>query len=328
MSTMSLGTLTEVDLREAWAHEATAFTPWLAQAENLELLGDELDLDLEFEASELNVGPFRADILCKASGLGEQLVLIENQLEPTNHSHLGQLLTYAAGLDAVTIVWIASRFTDEHRAALDWLNDITDERARFFGLEIKLYRIGESELAPKFDVVSKPNDWTKSAHSAARAVVKGDLSPTQEMQLRFWTKLRELQLAEPGIVRAVSAKPYNYLDFSVGRSGFGMSATMNTQKSFIRTNLICYGDLAWEHHDALLVQRSEIEQELGFKLEWPESRENKQPMISRTIQSDPTDESKWDEQVRWLRDSMVHLRRVFEPRIKSISVQPVVIEQD
>src|SRR6185312_8829511 len=106
-------------------------------------------------------GPLRADILCKDVGT-DAWVLIENQLERTNHGHLGQLLTYAAGLDAVTIVWIAERFTEEHRAALDWLNERTDEKITFFGLEVELWQIGNSPVAPKFNIVSKPNDWAKS----------------------------------------------------------------------------------------------------------------------------------------------------------------------
>jgi hypothetical protein len=116
-----LGRLETVALRDAWVNEAWDFTPWLARSENLALLGEALGLELEVEASEKPVGPFRADLLCKEIGTGERWVVIENQLAKTDHGHLGQLLTYAAGLEAVTIVWIASSFADEHRAALDWL---------------------------------------------------------------------------------------------------------------------------------------------------------------------------------------------------------------
>lgn len=153
-----LGRLTRVDLRNIWTSESSDFTPWLAREENLAVLGDALGIDLELEAQEKAVGPFRADILCKDIGTGAW-VLVENQLERTDHSHLGQLLTYASGLEAVTIVWIAARFTEEHRSTLDWLNKITDESFRFFGLEVELWRIGDSPAAPKFNIVSKPNDW-------------------------------------------------------------------------------------------------------------------------------------------------------------------------
>jgi len=320
MTTPELGRLTEVDPREAWVHEASAFTPWLAQEENLRLLSDEIGLDLELEAQEQFVGSFRADILCRATGLAEHLVLIENQLERTDHGHLGQLLTYAAGLDAVTIVWIAKRFTDEHRAALDWLNDITDERVQFFGLEIKLFRIGSSLMAPKFEVVSKPNDWTKSAHAAARATTKGELTQTQEMQLRFWNKLRDLLIAEPCCVRPVSPQPNNWVNFSVGKSGYNLCAAMNTQKKYFYVVFICQPPMTWERHDALKAQKEDIERELGFELQWPVSRESKQAWIETDLYQDPTDESKWDEQVRWLRDRLESMRRVFEPRIKALEI--------
>src|SRR6476646_8369797 len=152
-TTTNLGRLERVDLREVWPTEDGDFTPWLARPENIELLGDAIGLDLEVEAQEKEVGPFRADILCKDTATNAW-VLIENQLERTDHSHLGQLLTYAAGLRAVTIVWIATRFTDEHRAAIDWLNEVTAEELNFFALEIEAWRIGNSAAAPKFNVIS------------------------------------------------------------------------------------------------------------------------------------------------------------------------------
>jgi len=135
MANNNLGRLEAVDLRNIWTSEAGEFTPWLAEENNLALLGETIGIELELEAQEKNVGPFRADILCKDTANGHW-VLIENQLERTDHTHLGQLMTYAAGLKAVTIVWIAHHFTEEHRAALDWLNEITDDRFNFFGLEI------------------------------------------------------------------------------------------------------------------------------------------------------------------------------------------------
>ena len=131
------------------------FYPWLAKEENLSLLGETIGIELELESQEKDVGPFRADILCKDTAT-DNWVLIENQLERTDHTHLGQLLTYAAGLNAVTIVWIAERFTAEHRAALDWLNEKTDEKINFFGLEIELWQIGDSPIAPNLILSVNP----------------------------------------------------------------------------------------------------------------------------------------------------------------------------
>src|SRR5689334_13079677 len=187
---MEFGKLEKVDPRSAWATEASHFTPWLAHPEHLRLLSEAIGIDLELEAQEKSVGPFRADILCKDT-VTANWVLIENQLERTDHTHLGQLLTYAAGLDAVTIVWIASRFTEEHRAALDWLNNATATGFNFFGLEIELWRIGDSPLAPKFNVISKPNDWSKSVREQATGAQAGQMTEFQRLHLEFWTQFRK-----------------------------------------------------------------------------------------------------------------------------------------
>lgn len=151
MAKKTLEQLQRVDLREAWESESGDFTPWLASAENIALLGDAIGMELEVESQEQSVGKFRADILCRDTA-NQSWVLIENQLEKTDHGHLGQLIIYAAGLEAATIVWVAAEIRDEHRAALDWLNHITSEQFMFFGLELELWRIGDSLMAPKFKV--------------------------------------------------------------------------------------------------------------------------------------------------------------------------------
>ena len=167
MTKDKLGTLKKVDLREVWESENSDFTPWLAQEENIEILGEKIGLDLEVEAQEKNVGKFRADILCKDINT-DNWVLIENQLEKTNHGHLGQLLTYATGLDTVTIVWIAASFNEEHKATLEWLNKITNENYNFFGLEIELYKIGDSKIAPNFKIICQPDKWSQSISREAK----------------------------------------------------------------------------------------------------------------------------------------------------------------
>ena len=163
MTRATLGRFEPVALRDIWTSEAAEFTPWLARPENLSVLGETLGIDLELEAQERSVGPFRADILCKDIAT-DSWVLVENQLERTDHIHLGQLLTYASGLEAVTIVWIAAQFTDEHRSTLDWLNRITDARFRFFGLEVELWRIGDSLPAPRFSVIASRTTGRKRSH--------------------------------------------------------------------------------------------------------------------------------------------------------------------
>ena len=177
MTVPKLSRLERVDLRKAWVSEPAHFSMWLAREENLALLGEALGMSLVLEATEKSVGPFAADILCREPQT-EQWVLIENQLEQTDHTHLGQIITYAAGLDAVTVIWVAAKFVEEHRAALDWLNEVTAEGTNFFGVEVELWRIGDSAVAPKFNIASKPNAWSKRVTKSAgewSAMERGDV---------------------------------------------------------------------------------------------------------------------------------------------------------
>ena len=220
VSADTLGKLERVELRKIWETEAQDFTPWLATEENLSILADTLYMELELEAQETNVGQFRADILCKNTDDGSW-VLIENQLERTNHKHLGQILTYAAGLHAVTICWIAESFTEEHRATLDWLNEISGERFQFFGLEIELWRIGDSSPAPKFNVVSRPNDWIRSVTEETSPRGKS-LTPTKLQQRDFWAALMKQLRDTKSPVRSKKPQAQPWMGFSIGRAGFNL----------------------------------------------------------------------------------------------------------
>jgi len=160
-----VGRLEPVDLRYIWKHEALEFTPWLAQ--NLDRLSDALNIPLDLEAVEHSVGPFSLDILATTADGAK--VIIENQLEPSDHRHLGQCLTYAAGVGASVVVWVLPRLLPEHRSALDWLNEHTDEAIQFFGVEVSAVRIGQSLPAPMFAVEARPNDWQKQVRSGASA---------------------------------------------------------------------------------------------------------------------------------------------------------------
>ena len=182
-SIVSLGRLERVELRDAWPHEANNFTPWLAQPDNLALLGETLGLELAFEAMEKPVESFSADILAKDVAT-DRWVLIENQLEQTDHTHLGQILTYAAGLDAETIVWIAKEFREPHRAAIDYLNRISAPEFNFFGIQVELFRIGGSALAPRFNLVAKPNDWSREV--LAKAVSQAASSERGQHWQEYW----------------------------------------------------------------------------------------------------------------------------------------------
>lgn len=160
-----LGKLTKInDLRSIWQNEATNFTTWLSEEENLTLLAETIGIEIEFVARESSVGDFSIDILAREAG-SNKTVIIENQLEKSDHTHLGQIITYASGTDASYIIWIVNKARDEHRKAIEWLNNNTGEGIGFFLLEIELWKINDSIPAPKFNIVERPNNWAKEVKS-------------------------------------------------------------------------------------------------------------------------------------------------------------------
>jgi hypothetical protein len=181
----TLGSLEPVDLRTIWPDEARDFTPWLAQEENLRRLSDALNLELELDRVEVAVGPYSADIVATDASSNNKVV-IENQLEKTNHDHLGKVLTYASGLEARILIWIAKKFTEEHRQTFDYLNECTSGRLRLYGVEVEVLRIGNSIPAPHFKLVSTPNDYVAATHNAT-----AELSDTKRLYLEFWSAFRD-----------------------------------------------------------------------------------------------------------------------------------------
>lgn len=324
MSTILLGRLERVDLRETWSSESTHFTPWLAQETNLALLSETIGIELELEAQEQYVGQFRADLLCKDTS-NDTWVLVENQLERTDHSHLGQLITYAAGLSAVTIVWIAQRFTDEHRAALDWLNEHTATGINLFGLEVELWRIGDSLVAPKFNVISQPNDWSRTVQEAARST--GELTELRKLQLRFWTAFRTYMEQKRSFVKCQQALPSSTMTHSIGRTGarlFSVISSWNSDtaayENEIRAELYLDGPNAKQEFAILEGRKAEIEGALGFPLTWrnPANKAMCRFYIRQT--ADFSNEQLWDEQFEWLRQKQETLHRIFAPFLREIRV--------
>ena len=327
---MNLGRLEKItDLRDVWKTEAQDFTPWLANDENLALLGDTIGLDLECEAVEKDVGPFRADILCKDTA-NDSWVLIENQVERTDHTHLGQLLTYAAGLKTVTIVWIAQRFTDEHRAALDWLNEVTGDEINFFGLEVELWRIGESAIAPKFNIVSKANEWTKGKAATAHVSGDKDLSDTKKLQLEYWQQFRDYVTENSSVMKPQKPAPCHWMNFSIGTSRAYPHVLLNTRDKMISIRLqINKSSERMAIFNLLLQDKEEIEAAIGSSLDWEELPEKQTSYISlRKPDSDPSNKSNWPEQQAWMLEKLELFRATFGLRIKDMDVDEWHPEED
>jgi hypothetical protein len=312
-----LGRLERVTLRDIWESESGDFTPWLASETNLKLLGDTIGIELELEAQEKDVGQFRADILCKDTSNGSW-VLIENQLETTDHTHLGQILTYAAGLDAVSIVWIAERFTDEHKATIAWLNEIASEKINFFALEVEVWKIGNSASAPKFNVVAMPNEWTKGGAGAGR-IQQADLSETKQLQLDYWREFRAFVVKKGSPMKPTKPLPQHWMNFAIGTSRAYPYAFVNTQENRIGVRLgLCEPERLAIFH-LLLNDKDAIEKEIGEPLVWDELPDKKTSYISVYKSNvNPRQREDWATQHGFVLGVLEKFRKVFAQRIKNL----------
>ncbi|MGF3142627.1 DUF4268 domain-containing protein [Facklamia sp. P13064] len=271
-----LGRLKEVDIRELWAHEQYNFSNWLAKDENIDLLNDTVGLTLTDIDKEVYVGSYRCDLVAVDETTGVKII-IENQLGSTDHDHLGKVITYASGLDANVIIWIVKEAREEHKSAIEWLNNNMAKEISFFLLEIKAYKIGDSLPAPMFRVVEKPNDFIKSNKS----VKDGDLSKTQAERLNFWTEFNR--------VVTESGKPFNvrkattdhWYDVAIGTSGAHISITLVNKDGSIGVEL--YVRDSKDLFDNLYEHRDEIESKLGFNMHWERLDDKKASRIKSYI---------------------------------------------
>lgn len=315
---MSIATLTPVELRSVWPDEAADFTPWLK--ENLPRMLEELGLTHDIASTEQWVGRYRADIVFTDEETNE-LVIVENQLTRTDHNHLGQLLTYAAGLDAGTVIWVAQTFTDEHRAALDWLNEQTREDLSFIGIEVELWRIGASDPAPRFNVIAKPNDWTRSI----RKGVGEGLSDVRAMHVEYWRALRKHVVAVGGPTTMTDRdRPRNWATFRIGKTGFLLNAVIQRKKQSIRAELYLKGRFADHFFAELKARKAEIEDEIGYELSWEPLPEGQDCRICKYHDANPDDRDDWGSQHAWLVKTLNEFHSVFSSRVRSLANPPDV----
>ncbi|MCB0489938.1 MAG: DUF4268 domain-containing protein, partial [Cyclobacteriaceae bacterium] len=224
--TKKLGSLKKVDLRSVWGHEALDFTRWLAQEENINELCQELDIEIENIKPEESAGRYSVDILAVEVDSNKK-VIIENQLESTDHKHLGQILTYASAHDASIIVWVVRDYTEEHKQAIDWFNRHMPEQISFFLVKIELWQIGQSEPAPKFNIISQPNYWAKTLRSAT-SQEKGNPSELKLQQQKFWQSFKDYVNKSGnqfGISLGKTPRPQHWYEISYGTSKALISLT-------------------------------------------------------------------------------------------------------
>ena len=311
----ALGKLERIPLRKAWAHEAGEFTPWLAQAENLQLLAEALGLnELELVGTEHPVGDFKVDILCSDDG-GK--VIIENQLEKTNHTHLGQILTYAAGVGARKVIWLAESFRTEHVAALEFLNQHTTDELDFFAVEIELWRIGDSPMAPSFNVVVRPNDWAKTGQQNAKAAAA--TTPTKQRQLKFWTGWQTWLQEKGSAIKPQKPFPQHWTNISLGRSGIHLAATVNSRENRLGMEVYIGHQNSKTMFNQLKVHQVMIEEAVGGALEWMELPDAHACRILKIRASSPLeDEEQWPAYFAWLEQVALQLSGVLRPLVKGL----------
>jgi Domain of unknown function (DUF4268) len=314
MDAQELGTLKPISLQHVWPKEAGHFTPWLA--DHLAALGEKLGIDLELQAREAPVGDFSLDILARDLGRNRP-VIIENQLKPTDHDHLGKLLTYAAGNDAGVVVWVAQEIREEHRQALDWLNQHTDESVDFFGVVVEVVQIDESRPAYNFRLVAFPNEWRKrNVSRVPSATSKG------EAYRAFFQALIDRLREQHKFTGARVAQPANWTSFASGVSGFVYGANF-PQGDKVRVELyLDRGDAALNKRvfDALAADKAAIQSQFNEALSWERMDANQASRIAVYRSGSIEDPAETLEDTRqWMIERLRQMKKVFGPRLSQLA---------
>ncbi|MGN0514106.1 MAG: DUF4268 domain-containing protein [Lachnospiraceae bacterium] len=311
MATAKLGTLKEVDIRTLWEHEQYDFSNWLAEKENLELLNEALGLTLSEVENEVYVGAYRCDLVGVDEVTGDK-VIIENQLEQSNHEHLGKIITYASGLDASVIVWIVKEAREEHRSAIEWLNNNTDKKINFFLIEVHAYRIGDSLAAPMFEVVEKPNGFIKNAKSQSGS---GEFNKSQSERLFFWTKFNEVLITKGKPFNVRKASTDHWYAIAIGYNGVQVILNLVNKDGCIVVELYINDDK--KLFDQLVLSKDEIEGKIGLKLDWQRLDDKKASRIMYRIPGlNFDDHSNYDALMSDMIDKATLFTKVFKKYLK------------
>jgi len=300
----NLSKLNKVELRDVWGHEALDFTNWLAQKENLNSLSEEIGVDIKLIKTEADVGKFSVDILAEEESSGRKII-IENQLEDTNHDHLGKIITYASGYDAEIIIWIVRDVRDEHQKAIDWLNEHTDENINFFLIKVELWQIEGSNPAPKFEIMVSPNEWAKAIKTSSNS---GELTDTKLQQLEFWNKFKDYVQENDTRIRLQTPRPQHWYDVSTGSAEAHIALTINSRENLIGCELYINRDK--ELFNFLKNRKDEIEEKIGDSIEWIDAPVASRIKIKRSV-NDLFDQTEKKEYFTWLYEKTILFQKVF-----------------
>ena len=314
MIPQKLGTLESVDLRQIWLDEARDFTPWLAQAENLQLLSNAVGLELEFEGMEMPVGPYKVDIVANET-LTECRAVIENQLERTDHDHLGKVICYAAGLQAKIVIWIAPEFTEEHRQAIDFLNQTGSGDLRLYAVQIKLLRIGDSLPAPHFEIISSPNEYLDTVKKD-----QGTPSALGALYLEFWESFRDFCIKQGTRLNLRKPAARHYYGMSIGRSTCSLNLSASAMRKRISCDIYLRGPNAKQAFKLLEAEKAAIEEKTG-PLDWMELPTKQDCRIIKfREQTDIENREEWPTVFTWLSEQAKLFFEAFSGPIQRLAI--------
>ena len=307
---MAIGKLEEVDIRELWKHEQYDFSEWLSKKENIENLNEILGLTLVDISKETYVGSYRCDLFAKDETTGIK-VIIENQLEMSNHDHLGKIITYASGLDAKVVVWIVKEAREEHRSAIEWLSNNTNSNINFFLIEIHAYKIGNSDNAPMFQVIEQPNDFIKNNKSINS---NDTMNKSQSQRLEFWNQFNNVLVERGKPFNVRKATTDHWYNVAIGTSDAHIDITLVNKDSVIGVELYITDNKKF--FDKLYQRKDEIENDLGFKLDWRRLNNSKASRIVTFIKGlNFDDHSNYNELINKTIDLAVLMRDTFKKYI-------------
>lgn len=313
---MPIGKLEKVELRELWKHEERGFSAWLTA--NLDALSEALGVGLAEPQREVKVGVFEVDLVAEDENANR--VVIENQLEATDHDHLGKILTYLTNLEAKTAVWITKAPRPEHIKALAWLNETTPDDISFFLVRLDAYRIGSSDLAPLFTVIVGP-----SAEAKAFGQQKKELAERHVLRLKFWEGLLS-KAKERGLLMHASRSPTkdSWISAGSGRSGLTFNYVVWMDDKTAAELYIDTGDRDDNKRifDTLAAKRDAIDQAFGGKLEWERLDEKRACRIRHTIEEGglTIGENQWPKIQDAMIDAMRRLANALKPYLSGTGV--------